>query len=84
MTKRECEKKTAAKVGCYAVIFQPHVVYCNVCKAVDGTHFARNWIRGLAYRDKISVMADIREIQISAALSPMVRKTCDCNCTKIS
>ena len=72
------------KVACFAVFVQPHVVYCNVCKAVDGTHFARNLIRGLAYRDQISVMADIREKQISASLSPMVRKTYDCNCTKIS
>ena len=36
------------KVGCFAAFVQPHVVYCNVCEAVDGIHFVRNLIRGLA------------------------------------
>ena len=28
---------------CCAFFFlQPHVIYCNVCKAVDGTHFVGN------------------------------------------
>ena len=40
---------------------QPHVVHCNVRKAVDGIHVARNLIRGLAYRDQISIMAGSEE-----------------------
>ena len=37
----------------FAVFIQPHVFYCNVCKAADGACFVRNLIpqRGLAYRD---------------------------------
>ena len=31
---------------CCAVIVQPHVVHCSVCKAVDGTHFERDVISG--------------------------------------
>ena len=33
-----------------------HMVYCNVCKAVDGINFVRNLISGLAYWDKISIL----------------------------
>ena len=39
------------KVGCFAAFVKPHVVYCNVCKAVDGIHFVRNLIRGLAHTE---------------------------------
>ena len=35
------------KVACFAVFVQPHVVYFNVCKAVDEIHLVRNLIRGL-------------------------------------
>ena len=41
------------------------MVYCNACKAVDGTHFVRNLIRGLAYRDWICIIADIGEKNLS-------------------
>ena len=44
-------EKIIVKVECFAVFVQPHVVHCNVCKAVDGIHVARNLIGGLAYRD---------------------------------
>ena len=27
-----------------AVVVQPHVVHCSVCKAVDGMHFVRDLI----------------------------------------
>ena len=50
-------RKIIVKVECFAVFVQPHVVHCNVCKAVDGIHVARNLIRGLAYRNQISIMA---------------------------
>ena len=48
------KKKMQSKLDhFFAVFIQPHVVYCNVCKAVDGARFVRNLIpqRGLAYRD---------------------------------
>ena len=38
-----------------------HVVYCSACKAVDGTHFMRNFIRSdQAHQDhnKIITMMD--------------------------
>ena len=45
-----CEKKLQSKLDqCCVVFVQPHVVH--VCKAVDGIHFVRNLISGLAYRD---------------------------------
>ena len=44
---------------CCAMFLQPHVVYCRVCKAVDGLHFLRNLIRSeLALQDRNSVMTD--------------------------
>ena len=58
--KHKCvhvKKKLLSKldyVGC-AVFVQPHVVHCNVCKAVDGTHFVGNLKTELACRDKISI-----------------------------
>ena len=46
------KKKMQSKLDqCCAVFVQPHVVYCNVCKAVDGAHFLKNLTSGLAYRD---------------------------------
>ena len=44
--------KNDVKVGSMlcSIIVQPHVVYCSVCQAVDGTHFGRNLKSGLAYR----------------------------------
>ena len=78
-------KKLQSKLNqCCAVIVQPHVVYCNVCKAVDGAHFVRNLISRLAYRDSISIMAGIAEKKFSAVPLPMVKKTCDHNSIKIS
>ena len=39
------EKKMQSKLDQYcAIIVQPHMVYCSVCKAADGTHFVRNLI----------------------------------------
>lgn len=61
------------KVGCFAAFVQPHVVYCNVCEAVDGIHFVRNLIRGLAYRDQISIMPGIAE-KISDFLIAVISK----------
>ena len=63
-------KEIAVKVGCCAVFGQPHGVYCNFCKSVDGTRFLRNLIKELAYRDCISLMAGTGEKKISAFLSP--------------
>ena len=38
---------------------QPHVVYCSVCKAVDGTHFVRDLISSdEAHQDHNSIMSD--------------------------
>lgn len=31
---------------CCAMLLQPHVVSCSVCKAVDSTHFVRDVVRG--------------------------------------
>ena len=36
---------------CCAIFVEPLVVHYNVCKTVDGTHFVRNLIKGLAYQD---------------------------------
>ena len=29
---------------CWAVVVHPRVVYCSICKAVNGTHFVRDLI----------------------------------------
>ena len=52
------EKKMQSKLNQYcAIIVQPHMAYCNVCKAVDGTHFGRNLIRSdLAHEDHNNIM----------------------------
>ena len=36
-------------VGCGAVFVEPRMVYCNVSKAVNGIHFVRNLMSGLAW-----------------------------------
>ena len=34
------------------IIVQPHMVYCSVCKALDGMHFVRDLISsGQAHKD---------------------------------
>ena len=54
------EKKMQSKLDQYcAIIVQPHMIYCSVCKAVDRTHFVRNLISSdLAHEDHNSVMTD--------------------------
>ena len=51
------KKKLHSKLDQYcAIIVQPHVVYCSVCKAVDGT---RNLISSdLAHEDHNSIMTE--------------------------
>ena len=40
------------------IIVQPHVVYCSVCKAVDGMHFVRDLISSdQAYQDHNTIMS---------------------------
>ena len=54
------EKKMQSKLDQYCgIIVQSHMVYCSVCKAVDGTHFVRNLISNdLPHEDHNSVMTD--------------------------
>ena len=55
------EKKISVKVGSLLCSNCAHVVYCSVCKAVNGTHFVTNLIRSDQARqdhNKIIIMMD--------------------------
>ena len=54
-------EKNSVKVGSMLCNNCAHVVYCSVCKAVDGKHFVRNLIRSdqaHQYYNKIVIMMD--------------------------
>ena len=50
-----------SKLGEWCAVFvQPHVVYCSVCKAVNGIHFRRNLMSGLVYQGRVSPLTMTR------------------------
>ena len=65
------------------------LIYCSVCRAVDGTHFVRNWISDVAHQDHNSIVSDWHYRaygfeyapgsleHFSPVLSSMVKKTSD-------
>ena len=75
-----------------AVIVQPHVVYCTVCKAVDGMHFVRDlvgivtklnriltalWVTGII--ELLGLTCTWNSETFLYVPSPMVKKPCYLN-----